>query len=103
VFGVTTTGRSALVPDAPPIAETLPGFDVGSWNGLFAPAGTPKDIVARLARETEQILARPEIRSRLAGIGFEVAPLGSEALGRYVREQLQHWGRLVREAGIQPE
>ncbi len=103
VFGVTTTSRSGLVPDAPPIAETLPGFDVGSWNGLFAPAGTPKDILARLARETEQILARPEVRARLAGIGFEVAPLGPEALGRYVRDQLQHWGRLVRDAGIQPE
>lgn len=103
VYGVTTTSRSALLPDTPPIAETLSGFDVGSWNGLFAPAGTPKDIVARLAREAEQILARPEIRTRLAGIGFEVAPLGSDALGRYVREQLLHWGRLVREAGIQPE
>ena len=102
-LGVTTTKRSALLPDVPPIADTIKGFDLTSWNGLFAPAGTPKEIVARVARETLDILSRPEVKGKLATIGFEVDPQGTEAFGRYVVEQGTHWGKLVRNAGIQPE
>ncbi len=72
VLAVTTAKRSSLLPDVPPIADTLKGFDLTSWNGLFAPAGTPQPIVARLASETLAILARPDVtatarRDRLRG------------------------------------
>jgi tripartite-type tricarboxylate transporter receptor subunit TctC len=103
VLGVTTARRSALLPDVPPLDEALPGFDVTSWNGIFAPAGTDPGIVARLSRETMEALEEPAVRKRLAQIGFEVDPLGPEAFDRYVREQLAYWGKLVRDAGIQPE
>lgn len=103
VLGVTTVRRSALLPDAPPLDETLPGFDVTSWNGIFAPAGTDPLIVARLSRETIAVLDEPRIKKRLAEIGFEVDPLGPDAFDRYVREQLTYWGKLVRDSGIQPE
>jgi tripartite-type tricarboxylate transporter receptor subunit TctC len=103
VLAVTTAKRSALLRDTPPIADTLKGFDITSWNGLFAPAGTPKEIVARLARETLEILARPDIRDKLAAIGFEVDPLGPQPFAAYVREQIAYWGKLVRDAGIPPE
>lgn len=103
VLAVATPGRSPLVPAVPPLAETIPGFEVGSWNGVFAPAGTPREIVARLGDEVLRILAKSDVRDRLAALGFEVAPLGPEALGRYVRDQLQVWGRLIRDAGIAPE
>ncbi len=103
VLAVATAGRSPLLPEAPPLAETIPGFEVGSWNGVFAPAGTPREIVARLGDEVLHILATPDVRDRLAALGFEVAPLGPEALDRYVREQLQVWGRMIRDAGIAPE
>lgn len=100
VLGVTTAQRSRLLPEVPPIAETLPGFDTTSWNGVFAPAATPSAIVARLEREMLAALARPEVQARLRDIGFDVDALGSAAFGRYVREQIDHWGRMIRAAGI---
>lgn len=102
-LGVTTAKRSALLPDVPPIADAIKGFELISWNGLFAPAGTPKEVVARVARETLGILASSEIKGKLATIGFEVDPQGPEAFGRYVVEQIAYWGKLVHNAGIQPE
>lgn len=103
VLAVATAKRSVLLPDSPPIADTLKGFDLNSWNGLFVPAGTPKDIVAKLARATLGVLTKPEVKARLAGIGFEVDPLGSQAFEKFVREQIVYWGKLVRNANIQPE
>jgi tripartite-type tricarboxylate transporter receptor subunit TctC len=103
VLAVTTAKRSALLPGVPPIAETLKGFDMTSWNGLFAPAGTPQPIVARLERETLASLAQAEVRERLATIGFEVEPQDRVAFRRFVREQLDAWGKLIRAAKIQPE
>jgi tripartite-type tricarboxylate transporter receptor subunit TctC len=102
-LGVTTARRSALVPQVPPIAEAVPGFDVTSWNGIFAPAGTPAPVLDRLARELTALLQQGRVRARLAELGFEVDPLGPEPFARYVREQADYWGRLVRAAGIQPQ
>jgi tripartite-type tricarboxylate transporter receptor subunit TctC len=103
VLAVTTATRSTLLPGVPPIGDTLKGFDMTSWNGLFAPAGTPKPIVARLAQETIASLAQSDVKDRLAALGFEVDPLEPVAFGRYVREQLDTWGKLIRAAKIQPE
>jgi tripartite-type tricarboxylate transporter receptor subunit TctC len=103
VLAVADDRRSALLPNVPAVAETLKGFSCGSWNGLFVPAGTPKAIVDRLARETLDILARPDVVARLAGIGFEVAPLGPVPFAAYLREQSELWGRRIRDAGIQPQ
>jgi len=103
VLGVTTGRRSALVPDAPPIADTVKGFDVTSWNGLFVPAATPTPIVERLARETLDVLGKKDVAERLAAIGFEVDPLGPDAFSLYLRAQLDYWGKLIRDAGIEPE
>jgi tripartite-type tricarboxylate transporter receptor subunit TctC len=103
VLGVTTAKRTALLPSAPPIADALPGIDLAGWFGIFVPARTPKEIIERLSRELLDILSRPDIKSRLAGVGVEADPLGPEDFGRFVREQIERWGRLIRAAGIQPE
>lgn len=103
LLGVATEKRLASLPDTPPVADTLKGFEVGSWNGLLVPAGTPKTIVARLARELTAILTRPDIAARLTSMGFEVEPLGPEPFAAYLRSQLDTWGRLIRDAGIQPQ
>lgn len=103
VLGVTTARRSGLLPDVPPLADTLKGYDLTSWNGLFVPAGTPQPIVAKLERETLAVLAQPDVREKFATIGYDVEPLGAAAFGAYVREQLDTWGRLIRAARIQPE
>src|SRR6185436_13251649 len=92
VLAVTTAKHTALLPNVPPIAQTLAGFDITSWNGIFAPARTPREIVAR-----------PEIRDRFAAIGFEIDPMNTAEFSRYVREQIAYWGKLVRDAEIPPE
>lgn len=103
VLAVTTAKRSALLPDVPAIADSLPGFDLTSWNGVFAPTGTPAQIVARVERETLAALAQPALRNKLATIGFEVDPMDAKRFGAYVREQIEYWGKLVHAANIQPE
>ena len=103
VLAVTTAKRTSLLPEVPPIAQTLAGFDLTSWNGIFAPAGTPKEILARLEREVLDILSRAEIRKKFAAIGFEIDPMNTGEFSRYVREQIEYWGKLVRDAGIPPE
>jgi tripartite-type tricarboxylate transporter receptor subunit TctC len=96
--------RSAFLPDVPPMADTLPGFDIISWNGIFGPAGLPRPIVDRLAGEVQAILGEKDVQEKLANIGFEVAPSKSpEEFTRFVSEQLALWTRLIKQANIQPE
>jgi tripartite-type tricarboxylate transporter receptor subunit TctC len=103
-LAVTPARRSKLLPDVPPMADTLAGFDLTSWNGLFAPAGTAKPVIDQIAREVQAILAQPEIVERLATLGFEVWPTRSpEEFARYVADQLALWTRLIKDAAIQPE
>jgi len=103
VLGVTTAKPSPLLPGVPAIGETLKGYDMTSWNGLFVPAGTPPEIMAKLEMETLAALGQADVKDRLATIGFEVDPMKAAALKRYVREQLDTWGKLIRAARIQPE
>ena len=103
ILAVTTANRSALLPDAPAIGETLQGFDMTSWNGLFAPAGTPPAILSRLEKDSLKVLADVETQAKFAAIGFEIAPMGSAQFDRYMRGEIAHWGKLVRAANIQPE
>jgi len=103
VLAVTTPKPTTLLPGVRPIAETLPGFDLTSWNGIFAPAGTPRAIIARLEREILDILSGPKIVERFAAIGFEIDPMRTREFNLYVREQIAYWGKLVRDAGIPAE
>ncbi len=102
-LGVTTASRSQLWPTAPPIAEALPGVDTAGWLGLFVPDGTPREVVQRLARELLQVLAQPDMHARLGSVGVELDPLPPEQFGRFVQEQVDQWGNLIRAAGIEPE
>ena len=79
------------------------GYDMTSWNGLFVPAKTPQEIVAKLERDSLAVLAQADVKDRLATIGFEVEPMNAAAFKRYVHEQLDTWGKLIRAAKIQPE
>ncbi len=102
---VSTARRSALMPELPAVAETpgLAGFDLTSWGAFFGPAGMPRDVVERLNRELRRLLERPDVRDRLAAIGAEPAPSSPEGLATFVREQLDNWGRKIREAGLPQE
>ncbi len=103
-LAVTTKTRSALYPDLPTISETaVPGFDLVSWTGLLAPAGTPAAIVEKVNAEVNALLAQPDVKDRLAAIGIETTPMSVAEFTAYVHAEVPKWTALVRDAGIQPE
>lgn len=103
-LAVTTKERSALMPDVPSMTEAgLPAFDLIPWNAIFAPANTPKPIVQRLNGELRRIITDPQVKERLAGLGFDAFASTPEELDAFVREDLAKWTKWVREAGIEPE
>ena len=103
-LGITRLKRSVLLPDLPTFDESgLKDFEVESWAGLFAPAGTPADIVTRLNVEIRKIVENPQIKAQIAQIGFEVFGSTPEELGAFVRDQLVRTSRMVKDAGIEPE
>ncbi|HRA23421.1 MAG TPA: tripartite tricarboxylate transporter substrate binding protein [Usitatibacteraceae bacterium] len=102
VLGVGTTKRSKIMPDVAPIADTVPGFEAVTWIGLLAPAGTPKEIVARMHREIEKIVQMPEVQERLSASGAEPVASTPEQFGAYLSSEVAKWGRVVKQAKIPP-
>ena len=103
-LAITTAAASKLLPGVPPIAQTVPGFDLTSWNGIFGPAGLPKPVVDKLNAEILAVLADRDVQDKLASLGFDVWPsVSPEAFAVYVADQLAHWGALIKAAGIKPE
>jgi tripartite-type tricarboxylate transporter receptor subunit TctC len=104
VLAVTTKQPLSSLPGVPPIAESIPGFDLTSWNGIFGPAGVPKEVVNKLNTELQAVLADKDVQAQLKQIGFEVWPSKTpEEFSRYVADQLIHWATMIRQAGIKSE
>jgi tripartite-type tricarboxylate transporter receptor subunit TctC len=102
-LAVTGATRLRGLPDLQTVAETLPGFEVSSWNGLFAPKGTPAAVVARLNAEVTRILRVDDVRERLSGIGADPFTGSPAEFERYVRDENAKWAKLVKAAGIKGE
>jgi len=103
-LAITTPKRSPLLPEVPTVAESgVPGFEVTLWTGLFAPTGTPKDIIAQLGRETESVLQMPETREALAKLGSEANFSGLEPFTAFLRADHARWVKLTRDANIRLE
>jgi tripartite-type tricarboxylate transporter receptor subunit TctC len=102
-IAVTTAKRSSAMPELPTIAETLPGYDASTWGGILAPAGTPKEVVAKLNSSINAALKMDDVRSRLMGAGIEIQGGTPDAFAEVIRIEVDKWGRIVKEAGIQPE
>lgn len=100
-LAVTTAKRSPAAPDIPAVAESLPGFDVSSWAGLVAPAGTPRSIVARLNAETVKVISSREMAERLSTEG--AVPVGGtpEHFAAFIKAEVEKWGKAVKQAGVQ--
>ncbi len=99
-----TPARSDKLPGVPAMKEALPGFEIGNWNGLFAPKGTPPEIIDKLNREITGALEQPEVRKQIDGTGYELLPpMAPQAIGKYIAEESAHYGKLTQAAGIKPE
>ena len=103
LLGIASLTRTPLLPDAPTISETLPGFDTTLWFGLFAPADTPKPIVDKINGKMNAVLALPEVRESFAKLGFDVVGGGPDILAQRVDTELKRWVDLVREKNINVE
>jgi tripartite-type tricarboxylate transporter receptor subunit TctC len=102
-IAVASAQRVEVLPGVPTVAETLQGFEASSWYGLFAPAATPPDVIAKLNREVAAGFNVPEVRARLAQEGTVVVAGTPEQFGAIVRADMAKWARVIREAGIQQE
>lgn len=103
-IAVTSAERSAAVPELPTIAESgLPGYDSQTWFGLFTPAGTPKEVVQRLAADVVKMQASAEVKQRFAEQGIAFFPGTPETFGPYVKSEIAKWGRVIRDNHIQTD
>jgi tripartite-type tricarboxylate transporter receptor subunit TctC len=89
--------------DVPTVAESLPGFEVSNWIGLFAPAGTPPEIVARLNAEVQKIMRSPEIEKRLEAEGAKFIPTTPREFAAFQRAEAEKWAKAIRDANIKIE
>jgi len=102
---LATTGdaRAAATPELPTVAETLPGFVVNNWVGLFAPASTPSDIVGRLNAETRNFMQSKDIAARLSAEGARFIPMTPEQFGAFVKAEIAKWAPVVRASGAKAD
>ena len=98
-LAVTTAKRSPALPEVPPVADTLKGFEIDTWWGLVAPAGTPKDVIARYNQAFVAALNAPETRARFAALMAEPAPDSPEAFGAFMKRELAKYERVVKASG----
>lgn len=102
-LAVTSAKRSPVMPDVPTLQEAgVPGFDVASWQALYAPAGTPPAIVQRINAEVEKIIATPEMTARMEGLGLEHTPNSPQQFAEFGRQEIAKWTRIVKEGNVKP-
>jgi tripartite-type tricarboxylate transporter receptor subunit TctC len=101
ILGVSSP--SAAFPDAPVIAKDLPGFEADTWFGLFAPRGTPRDLVTRIRDDVAAVLQIPDVKQRLLDIGGEPGGQSPEEFATRVRNEIAKWLRVAKAAGLKPQ
>ena len=102
-IAVTSEKRTPLAPDVPAVAEALPGYELIAWMALMAPAGTPRDVIAKVHDAAARSLAKPAFGEAFSRIGMDVGPMNPEQLARFIQVEIAKWAKLAKEAGIQPE
>ncbi len=103
-LAVTTAKRSSVAPDVPTMAEAgLKGYETSTWGGVLAPAGTPRDVVAKLNAEMNKALAAPDVRQKMLGAGIEPAGGTPQQFADFLQAEIVKWGSVARAAGIEPE
>lgn len=98
-LAVSSTERSAIAPDVPTVADTIPGFEATSWHGVFAPAGTPRPIVDKMAAEMKRILELPDVNDKLFEIGAVASPMTPEDFAKFIDGERAKWADVVKASG----
>ena len=99
----TTATRSSAAPDVPTVAETVPGFEATTWFAVFAPIGTPRDIVLRVNAEMQRVFKLPDVVEKLKTLGLEPSISSPEELARYQASEMTKWAKVVKDSGAKAE
>jgi tripartite-type tricarboxylate transporter receptor subunit TctC len=99
-LAVTTLSRSASLPDVPAAADTVPGYEAGSWFGIGAPRATPKDVVDKLNGEINAAFANPRIKEKIAELGGEMMPGSKAQFGQFIVQETRKYADVIRSAGL---
>jgi tripartite-type tricarboxylate transporter receptor subunit TctC len=102
-LAVTTATRQATLPDIPTLGEFLPGYEAGTWFGVGAPKNTPAEIIDKLNKEINAVVAEPQVKARFADIGVEPISMTPAEFGKFIAAETGKWGKVIRTANIKPE
>jgi tripartite-type tricarboxylate transporter receptor subunit TctC len=102
-LAVTSAARAEVLPELPPVADFVPGYDTSQWYGMCAPKKTPQEIVDKLNKEINTAIADPAMKARLAALGGEPLPGSPAEFGKLIADETEKWAKVVRTAGIKPE
>jgi tripartite-type tricarboxylate transporter receptor subunit TctC len=99
-LAVTTAARSRLLPDIPTLGEFVPGYEASGWEGIGAPKNTPVEIIDKINKEVNLALADPKMKARFDELGVEPMPLTPAAFGKFIADETEKWGKVIRTANI---
>jgi len=102
-LAVTTAARSEVVPDLPTVADFVPGYEASAWYGIGAPKGTPSEIVDRLNKAINAMLADPTAKARFTELGASLLPGSAADFAKLIADETEKWGKVIKFAGIKPE
>jgi tripartite-type tricarboxylate transporter receptor subunit TctC len=102
-LAVTTATRSPALPDIPSLGDFLPGYDASTWLGIGAPKNTPPDIVKKLNKEIDAALVDPSMKARIADFGYTAFASSPAEFGKFIAEETEKWGKVIRAANIKPD
>jgi tripartite-type tricarboxylate transporter receptor subunit TctC len=102
-LGVSTKERIPALPDVAPIADTVPGFDVGSWFALYYPARTPRNVVDSVSADVRSVLQQDAAKTLLGDLGARIVASTPDELATHMRAETERWGAVIRDAGIKAE
>jgi tripartite-type tricarboxylate transporter receptor subunit TctC len=100
---VTAASRSEILPEVPTVGDFVPGYEATFWGGIAAPKDTPAEIIDKLNLEITEALTDPEIKARIASVGYTVSASSPATFGRFVAEETEKWAKVIRAANIKPE